>query len=46
LLLDRSHAVFLALVAPRALADVAGSLLTMTAQGGARGMPRWPFASL
>jgi putative alpha-1,2-mannosidase len=41
----RSHAVFLALVAPRALADIAGSLISMTRQGS-MGMPRWPFASL
>ena len=41
----RSQAVWHALAAPRALADAAGSLLDMTAQGS-MGMPRWPFANL
>ena len=41
----RSQAVFLALVAPRALADESASLLAMGRQGS-RGMPRWPFANL
>jgi putative alpha-1,2-mannosidase len=41
----RSQAPLLALVAPRALADTAGSLLDMTVQGS-MGMPRWPFANL
>ena len=43
--IHRSQSVWLALAAPRALADIAGSLLSMTAQGD-RGMPRWPFANL
>ena len=41
----RAQAPLLALLAPRTLADTAGSLLSMTAQGG-KGMPRWPFANL
>ena len=41
----RSQAMLLALLAPRALADEAASLLAMTRQG-AMGMPRWPFANL
>ena len=41
----RSHAIFLSLVAPRALADISASLLNMNNQGFL-GMPRWPFANL
>jgi len=41
----RSHAIFLAFVAPRTLADISGSLLNMNKQGS-MGMPRWPFANL
>jgi len=41
----RSQAPLMALVAPRLLADAAGSLLLMAEQGG-KGMPRWPFANL
>jgi len=41
----RSHAIFLALTAPRTLADISASLLDMNKQGF-MGMPRWPFANL